>query len=252
MKLLLINPSVAAENFEPEYLRINPNGTVPSLLIPFEDKILTDTREILEFLDRYSNSVKSPSLNPSDAETILAVNSLIELVHSSELDTNLILLAPRNETELEAKKSGMWNDFVANRQAALERLHSAEPENPFYSAKVKENGALSRLYTAKPDREHDIFFKDTEAKYRKFAAAMDDLNAQLRLPYAAGNQVTLADLHIVPWLSHALAGVGTTDPSDFSKFDAHIQQTVPGFHVGRNIRAWWKNFSERDSFKEVH
>ena len=49
-----------AENYAPQYLRINPNGTIPTLVVPLSEttspevatkfRALTDTISILEFL----------------------------------------------------------------------------------------------------------------------------------------------------------------------------------------------------------
>lgn len=142
----------------------------------------------------------------------------------------------------------MFGKFVATRQAVLEKHRKADPENAFYAVKAKENGAVNHIYTTGPGEEHEAFFQDTQKRYVAFASAMDELNSQIRLPYATGDEIVLADLHIAPWLSHALAGVGTVDPSDFGKLETHIGETVPGFRVGGNIRAWWLNFSKRDSF----
>ena len=251
-KALLIYSLVAGENFAPDYIKINPNGTVPSLLASSEDKPLTDSRDILKFLDHHSVSPGAPHLTPSDASTALVMNKLIDLVHSEEMDTNTILLGARNEAELSTKKSGMFNDFITNRQAALEKYHSAEPQNTFYENKLKQNGVLYHLYSTKSsDLDKSAFFQDTEAKCKKLAKALGDLDAQIRLPYAAGDQVTLADLHMIPWVSHALLGAGTTDPADFSKLNEYVRKSVPEFEIGEKTRTWWNNFRERESFKEV-
>lgn len=77
------------------------------------------------------------------------------------------------------------------------------------------------------------------------------LETRIVLPYAVGDNVTLADLHMAPWLSHTLFALGTTDPSDFSKLEGRIQQIIPNFKLGPNIREWWKNFGKRDSFQKV-
>jgi len=68
-----------------------------------------------------------------------------------------------------------------------------------------------------------------------FAAGLNMLERQILLPYAVGDHVTLADLHIAPWLSHTLYALGTTDPSDFSKLEGRIQQVVPNFKLGPKI-----------------
>ncbi|MCJ1252951.1 hypothetical protein MMC24_000757 [Lignoscripta atroalba] len=238
---------MAAENFHPQYRRINPAGTVPSLVIPSSPTPLTESRAILEYLDLNS---PPPSLYPSSPSTVLATNTLIALIHSPSLDTTLLLLTARSSPELAAKKSSPFKTYITNRQRALEKFHAADPENHFYASKLTENTELYDVYST--DEDHSLFFEATHAKYHNFAAAIDLLDKEIRLPYAAGEEVTFADFHIAPWLAHALAGVGTTEHSDFEKLDAKIRETVPEFSgVGEKIKAWWERFGERECFKEV-
>jgi glutathione S-transferase len=140
---------------------------------------------------------------------------------------------------------------VANRQKALEKHKATNPDHPFYPLKTAKNGALHKLYETDLSPAHEEFFATTQEMYRKFAAGMNELEELVVLPYAAGDDVTLADLHIVPWLSHAMANVGTTDPLDLDKLEKHIQKTVPEFKIGPKTREWCGNFVKRESFREV-
>jgi glutathione S-transferase len=81
---------------------------------------------------------------------------------------------------------------------------------------------------------------------------VDKLETLLVLPYAAGEQVTHADLHAVPWLAHAMAGVETKEIGDLSKLEVHIQKSVPAFKFGPKLRKWWENYTSREAFKEVY
>jgi len=203
----------------------------------------------LTYLDGSRSS--GVALTPTDRKTKEIVDKLIALVHSDEVSTNLILLQARDRGEMEAKKASPWHIFVVNRQKALKLYKTAMPDHPFYPPKAKENEVLNNLYETELGPEHKAFFKTTQEMYRKFAGGMDELESLIVLPYAAGENVTLADLHIVPWLAHAMAGVGTTDPADFDKLESHIQKTVPGFKIGPKTREWWSNFGKRDSFRQV-
>lgn len=242
---------VKAENLDPEYLKENPNGTVPTLTASHLSKPLVDTRQILEYLDVSRPSVNGPALTPVGSREKAAANALIELVHSNDLDTTLILYGCLDNSEIDRVKTSPLYAYLDARQTALQRYHSTDTANRFHSAKLKENGTLHSLFTDAPSVDRDAFFKDTAAKYKKFAAALHSLEGQIRLPYATGDYVTLADLHIVSWLSHTLWALGTTDRSDFSKLEGRIQQTVPGFAIGPKLREWWSNFGKRDSFQEV-
>ncbi|KAK5989324.1 hypothetical protein PT974_10839 [Cladobotryum mycophilum] len=238
-----------ADNFSPEYLAINPNGTVPSLTSPDLEKPLSESTDIL----RYINGFRGGNLIPKDAAAKAKVQAILDVVHSDEVGTNLILLQFRDAGELEGKKTSPFNDFVSNRQARLVKERAAHPEHPFYGPKSEENGVLHKLYVTDIGDEHHKFFKLTHDMYRDFAQGMEKLDQLLVLPYAAGNNVTEADFHVVPWLSHAMAGAGT-DPKDVQNFEVLeklIQKSVSGFKVGGKTREWWSNISSTKAFKEV-
>jgi glutathione S-transferase len=160
---------VGAANFEPEYLKINPMGAVPSLVVPSLDRPLIDSRTILEYLDK----AKGPSLKPADVSRKTVMQTIINLVHSDEVGTNLFLLQARDPKEYQEKRSGPFGAFIATRQNKLETLHLAHPEHPFYGPKSRENGMLHHIYTSEPSAEREAFFKETHEGYVKFAREMD-------------------------------------------------------------------------------
>jgi glutathione S-transferase len=240
--------AVSADNFNPEYLQINPMGTVPSLIAPSLDSPLTDSRTILEYLDKS----KGPSLAPLDDRSKATMQAIIDLVHSDDVGTNLILLRARDPGEYQNKRTGPFGAFIATRQRKLEYLHSENPDHSFYGPKSKENGMLHRLYITDLSDEHQAFFRETHEGYVKFAREMDRLETLLVLPYATGEQVTLADLHAVPWLAHAMAFVDTKEIGDLSKLEAHIQKSVPNFRIGPKLHKWWENYTSRAAFKEIY
>ncbi|KAL3457265.1 hypothetical protein BJX64DRAFT_269255 [Aspergillus heterothallicus] len=241
---------VTAKNLEPNYLEINPHGTIPSLKSPFLATPLVDSVEILEYLDR--SRPAATQLIPSDPATKARVQQLIELVHSDQVGTNLILLQARSAEELDGKRKGPWLAFLSNRQATLEKYRAENPGHPFYERMTVENGALLRLYTMKSTPEHAKFYAQTHSQYRDFAAGMERLNSLLVLPCAAGPSITAADLHIVPWLAHAMWGAGGEDIGDFAHLEELIAVSVPGFEVGERVKQWWTNMSQRQSFQECY
>ncbi|KAL2831596.1 hypothetical protein BJY01DRAFT_240059 [Aspergillus pseudoustus] len=242
--------SVTAENLEPEYVKINPHGTIPSMNHPALETPLVDSVDILDYLDR-SRPAATP-LIPSDPTTKARVQQLIELVHSDQVGTNLILLQARSDEELDGKRISPWHTFLSNREATLEKYRAHEPNHPFYERRSAENGALLRLYTTKSTPEHAELFARTHSQYREFAAGVDRLESLLVLPYAAAPSVTAADLHIVPWLAHAMWGAGGEDIGDFAHLEELIQVSVPDFKVGERIKTWWANIGQRESFKQCY
>ncbi|KAK2798189.1 hypothetical protein FQN51_007875 [Onygenales sp. PD_10] len=241
---------ITAENFEPDYLAINPNGTIPSLTGPALDKPLIESADILEYLNQ-SHPSSGPELIPTDPIILNRMKELIDLVHSKDVNTNLILLQARDKTELVDKRGSIWKTFLANRQAKLDQYSSSLPAHPFYGPKSLENSHVNKLYNTEIGPDHEAFFDLTHDMYRRFAAGMARLESLLALPYAAGMEVTAADLHIVPWLAHAMWGAGGVEVAAFEPLEKLIGKTVLGFKVGPRTREWWVNFVKRESFKEI-
>ena len=177
----------------------------------------------------------------------------MDLVHSAQVGTNLILFQARDNAEMEAKKASPWNEFLTNRQKRLEKEHAVDPAHPFYVPKAAENGAVHKLYDSDVGDEHKSFYALTDSMYRDFATGVNKLETLLELPYAASDHLTEADFHAIPWLAHAMWGAGTvpTDIQDFSVLEALVQKSVPEFKIGPRLRAWWSNVSETPAFKQV-
>jgi glutathione S-transferase len=251
IQTLTLSSEVAAENFDPEYLKINPNGTLPSLVVPSLPQPIIDSHLILQYLDQSRTGSESPSLTPPDLANKATMDAIVDLVRSSDAAANLILLRARDEEEYNEKRAGPFAAYIALRQRTLEKYNSAFPNHIFYGPKAKENSVLHRIYTTGPGHERDAFFSSTQTAYRKFAKVMDRLESLLVLPYAAGESVTYADITTAPWLAHALVGVGTKEITDLSKLESHIQKTVEDFKIGPKTQKWWNNYTERESFKTV-
>jgi glutathione S-transferase len=239
--------AVAAENFDPTYLKVNPMGTVPSLVITEGGHTLRDSRDILKYLDEY----KSPTLTPAGEKLRSTMEAIIELVHSDEANTNLVLLQARDIDEYNDKRNGLFGVFIATRQQVLQSYHASYAEHDFYGPKCEENGILNHIYTTGPSEERDEFFKSTKEGFVRFAAVLNKLEALFVLPYAVGDEVTQADLHVAPWLAHTMWSVGTKEIRDLSTLERYIQKSVPLFKFGPKTQQWWNNYTGRASFQEV-
>lgn len=142
---------------------VNPKGTVPALVAPYEHttspdipskyKSITDTVEVVKFLDSatLSASHAAPSLSPATVQGSADSNELIALVHKDDVDPNFLLLSARNDEERQAKLSGLPGQFLKGRQAALERYQKEAADDgdtklaPFYEQKIKvRRGARAR------------------------------------------------------------------------------------------------------------
>ncbi|TFB02452.1 hypothetical protein CCMA1212_005570 [Trichoderma ghanense] len=235
------------DNFAPEYLAINPNGTVPSLTAPSLAKPLIESVDILRWID----SRGTRTLVPQD-ET--RSNKILELMHSPSMSTNLILFQARDATEMAAKKSSAWNAFLQSRQARLDKELAAQPDHPFYVSKAAGNLSITSLYRSDTGPDHEELFKLSDQMYRTVAEGLDKLEGLIALPYAAGSQVSEADYNTVPWLAHAMMGAETpvTAIHDFGPLERLIQKTVPDFKIGSKTKEWWSNISKTEAFKKVY
>lgn len=139
-------------------LSVNPKGTVPSLVAPYEHttspdipskyKSLNDTTQICDFLDSATLSSRShhlaPSLSPATVQGSTDSKAIIELVHKEDVDPNFLLLSLRNDDERKAKLAGLPGQFLKGRQQALERYQTENASQggdsrfaSFYEQKIK-------------------------------------------------------------------------------------------------------------------
>ena len=217
--------------------------TSPSLPEP-----IVDSADILVYLNKSQQS--GLDLAPKDDNTAETVRQLIDLVHSSDVSTNIILLQARDSEEMKAKQASMFKNFIRRRQEVLEKNCKDFPDSDFYKARRDMNGAIHQHYLS--SENHGAFFKQSHDDYRGFAMGMDKLESLIVLPYAAGSEVTFADLNIVPWLAHAMWGAGAKGLDDFDSLETLLRKTVPDFSVGPKTKEWWNNMLKRESFKKVY
>lgn len=235
------------DNFAPEYLAINPNGTVPSLTAPSLAKPLIESVDILRWID--SRGIKT--LVPKDE---FRSKEILALMHSPSMSTNIILFQARDPAEMAAKKSSAWNAFLEGRQTRLDKELAAQPNNPFYLSKAAENLSTTSLYRSDIGPDHEELFRLSDQMYRTVAEGLDKLEGLIALPYAAGSEVSEADYNTVPWLAHAMMGANTpvTAIHDFVPLERLIQKTVPDFRIGSKTKQWWSNISKTEAFKKVY
>lgn len=237
-------------NFDPEYLKINPNGTVPSLSATSLEKPLKESTDILRYIDGLRGN---STLVPADPAVKSKSQAILDLVHSHDANTDTILFLARDDEEMKGKQASGFKTFLVNRQTRLEKEQAADPSHPFYGPKSQANGSVTRFYTAEIGEEHAEFYKKSDEAYKAFAQVAEKLDPLLVLPYAAGDAVTEGDFHAVPWLAHALAGAGT-DTKQIQNLDVLeklLQKSAPEFTFGKKTREWWANVAATTAFKRV-
>ncbi|KAJ5131336.1 uncharacterized protein N7515_007375 [Penicillium bovifimosum] len=198
--------------------KFSPDGTIPSLISAALQEPLVESADVLKYLD--SNLSKGPSLLPENPKQHSKIEEPIAHVHQPQLSINLILLQARDVQELNPKKASFWNDFVDSRQDKLTKYGAAHLEIP--------------LLDLIP--EHERFFDDSHQGYKVFPAGLRELDSMLVMPYAAGERVTAADMHIVPCFAHALWAAGGETIYEFGPLEELIRKSVPDFEFGERTK----------------
>lgn len=229
------------ENFAPSYLRINQNGTVPTLVVPLAEtagqevdtkfRALNGSIEITEFLDasrsqsildiKGEDSAKpAPVLSPATIEGKAASDALIKMVQAPLAEPNALLLAARSLQELDQQRKGLQGTFCKNRQAALERFRAeaksnTSAENPrtanvterlvqWYNDKEASLAPLRAAYIQADQEASQKFVQQSLQLWVGAANVLAELEKKILLPFVFGDQISLADLHITAWLARIL------------------------------------------------
>jgi len=123
------------KNFDPEYLKINPNGTVPTLIV--DGKTFTDSTTVVsEILKR------APHPPRVSAHTS---TSIVEEVHGANHDPNALLLSSVSDEDRQAKINGIPKGFLEGRQKALDEYTPNAPQSSSGSSRRSKRETGSSL-----------------------------------------------------------------------------------------------------------
>jgi len=231
---------IEGANFSPEFLKLNPKATLPTLVFPDDQKTLTDTKSTVAYLISHA---RKPAGKPSGTD-------FVERIHADGVDPNVALLATRNDAELTGKAASIPGTFVGNRQAKLEQYASTAPEfAEFYEEKKKSNGFLNEIFQGRgTPQAKETWFKisnDTWANIKTFANT--DIVAILpESGYIGGEYPGEDDFHLAAWLARigALTG-GTPDAAGALTLEKELGPVDP------KIVSYWKLWSETEAWKQV-
>ncbi|KAI0692785.1 hypothetical protein BC835DRAFT_28078 [Cytidiella melzeri] len=242
------------ENFDPSYLRINPNATVPTLVVPLSTtleaevesryKAIKETKTIVEFLDKSrspqsrthtTSSAPAPTLTPATIAFSAASNKLIDLLHSLPADPNaLLFLNARNDEELKKITPELRPLLHAKTDAITELIKQNETSEIKVSEKTVKFWELRRAASEmmlqvfdngdKSEDELDDPAKLSRSEYYKAAThgwnnlkeVLTTLSNDIIGPFVLGDQLSLADLHLAAWLARIgkLSGASAADNGD--------------------------------------
>ncbi|KAI0788443.1 hypothetical protein C8Q75DRAFT_719821 [Abortiporus biennis] len=304
------------ENFAPSYLRINPHATVPTLVVPLQNtlqaeiesryKAIQDSRAIVEFLDKSRSSqsrthttsmAPAPALTPATIAFSATSNKIIDLLHSEPADPNaLVYFNARDDKSLKQLAHDVLPKLTAKRETLTKLIHDnetahirvSEKTQKFWEVKrIASDGIISILQNASKNADEldataqkarSEYFAAANAAWNALKEVLLQLHQEIIGPYALGDQLSLADLHLAAWLARLakLSGATGADdgntvtdkievhigngfklPKEFSVAEARRRAGLPPGNVQptdrqNRLAAFWDAMKERPSWKKVY
>jgi glutathione S-transferase len=172
---------------------VNANGTVPSLVHEKSKKVLDDSTDICEFLNK-----EYEGINLLPEEHTAEVRQLIQEAHA--VDANFLTASAANEAELQQKKAFVTGFLEARVQSLQNYQKSTEEHKEYYLGKLQQNEFLLGAFSH-PEKAGPLYAKH-EAEWQNAIVFLNKLNDRLKKKenkgYLVGNQFTLADIHVIP------------------------------------------------------
>ncbi|CAE6435090.1 unnamed protein product [Rhizoctonia solani] len=248
------------ENFTPEFIKINNNATLPTLVTA--DKTYTDTAGSVEWivLNAPTPGIKSTHQDGSVEWIVLNAptpgiksthQDVIVAVHRDNIDPNFSLLSARTQEELDSKRGGIPGQFIRQRQAKLEELAPKSPEDlkVWYKGKLEFNGFLSSVYAegASSDVTSGWFDKSNQHWENVKAFITSELpNFLPESGFIDGVVPGEADFHVAAWLART-AGVSGAKIDDVAPLGEALDLSLDP-----KIVAYFNAWKVRDSWKKVY
>ncbi|KAI9303929.1 thioredoxin-like protein [Cunninghamella echinulata] len=192
-----------AENFSPEFLKINPQATIPVLVDEEKDKKITDSITISHYLDEITGNTLTPFQEKEK------IQKIVDYIHQHDVGNPLFaLFGSIGERDI---KKGMVIPFLEGRIQGWEHYKTLnQGQATLYEQKIKETQPLLQLYHA-TSTDESIYQPIYQQYHQLSAVAIQVLNyleQQLNeqsgngndKQYLVGNTYTLADVHATPVL----------------------------------------------------
>ena len=162
------------ENLDPEYLKLNPNGVVPTLV--HDGRVLYESNFIIEYLDEVFST---PPLRPAEpyerAQMRIWMDRIEHVLH-------------RNINSVSWIKQGRYKRF--------EGMSKAELQEVLDSQATEEKRAMLKKRLEEGVSDAEAAFAEA-----RVAEVLDKMEAQLKdRPWLCGDDISLADISIAPFL----------------------------------------------------
>ncbi|KAF9268834.1 hypothetical protein L218DRAFT_954269 [Marasmius fiardii PR-910] len=230
------------ENFDPAFIKLNPNATIPTL--EANGKVYGTTQDVVTQLIKLSGkNVKE------------GCNKFIGIIHEDRIDPNFALLLARNDEEKKAKGDAIVTAFLSGRQEALERF-SKTPEaeslkESFYAPRISGNGGLLAIYKGEASEDAKKGYFETSDKHYNTVGTFIHEELPQHLPESGligGNEPGEDDYHLCAWISRVAATVGAKTGED----GIPALEKAYGKPLPAKVASYWKAWSTRPSFKTVY
>jgi len=199
------------EHLSPDYLKINPNGVVPTLVD--DGTIITDSSVICEYIDEvYQGPEHGPALTPSDPALKATMRSWMRFIE--EVPTVAVRIPSFNMAFLPRFKDLSAEDFH-------EQQSDIRPLRKQFYRRMGPKGFAGEDFSAALEQIHDT------------AKRMDASLAQG--PWLLGETYSLADVILAPLLDR-MADLGFADLWD---------KDFP------SVTDWYKRLQDRPAFKRA-
>jgi glutathione S-transferase len=161
------------DQLKPEYLKLNPNGVVPTL--DHDGAIVTDSTVIMEYLDEVEPDV---SFTPEDALKRARMRALMHFI--DEMPAAAVRVPTFNLAFLPKFQAMSRDDFVA--------MAESKP--------LRREFMLTMGQTGFPKTEMDAALGRLRRSYERMDAEIEKSGG----PWLLGKEITLADVTVMPAL----------------------------------------------------
>ncbi|KAG0708834.1 hypothetical protein DFH29DRAFT_343541 [Suillus ampliporus] len=240
------------QEFSPTFLRLSPKAMVPTLVVPLRGslasdvasrfKAISDTKALIEFLDKSrsatshthtTSNAPAPSLSPATVALASASRKIIDTLQADEVSPDhLQYLNARDQASLQELGKSLV-PILESRRAAIvgyltecgnESIRMSEKTKAFWREKKMEIETVLSVFSG---GDVDGYLSRSKKMWEvTIPGVLTRVNEELIGPYALGDQVSIADIHLSAWLSHLvrLAGGSPSDDGDVAikKVEKHI------------------------------